>query len=85
MEVALTTSKGTLHKYISSLVSSDMSWLSIKAQLQERFSECGSSTMAKHKLTQCKQLDFPCMSTLPNLVTWQSMHMPLNCETVQAL
>ena len=39
MEVALAISKGTLHKYINELVSSGMSWLPIKAQLQERFSE----------------------------------------------
>ena len=49
MEVALAISKGTLHKYINELVSSGMSWLPIKAQLQERFLECGSATMAKHK------------------------------------
>ena len=59
MEVALAISKGTLHKYINELVSSGMSWLPIKAQLQERFLECGSSTMAKHKLTQLKQLGLP--------------------------
>ena len=58
-DVALTNSKGTLHKYLNELVSSGMSWLPIKVQLQERFSECGSSTMAKHKLTQLKQLDLP--------------------------
>ena len=57
MEVALAISKGTLYKYINGLISSGMSWLPIKAQLQERFSECGSVTMAKHKLTQLKQLD----------------------------
>ena len=59
MEVALAISKGTLHKYISELVSSGLSWLTIRAQLQERFSECGSATMAKHKLTQLKQLELP--------------------------
>ena len=59
MEVALAISKGTLHKYINGLVSSGMSWLPIKAQLQERFSECGSATMAKHKLTQLKQSELP--------------------------
>ena len=31
-----------------------MSWLPIKTQLQEKFSECGSATMAKHRLTQLK-------------------------------
>ena len=48
MEVALPISKGTLHKYINELLYSSMSWLPIKAQLQERFSECGSATMAQH-------------------------------------
>ena len=57
MEVALTISKGTLHKYINELVSSGMSWLPIKAQLQEKISECGSATMARHQLIKLKQLD----------------------------
>ena len=64
MEVALAISKGTLHKYINELVYSDMCWLPIKAQLQERFSECQSATMAKHKLTQLKQLDLPMHSCI---------------------
>ena len=37
-EVALTTLKGNLHKYISELVSSGMGWMPMKAHLQERFS-----------------------------------------------
>ena len=37
MEVALAISKGTLQKYINELVSNGMSWLPIKAQLQEQF------------------------------------------------
>ena len=57
IEVALAISKGNLYKYISELVSSRLSWLPIKAHLQERFSECSSATMAKHKLTQLKQLE----------------------------
>ena len=59
MEVALAISRGNLHKYISKLVSSGLSWLPIKAHLQERFSECSSVTMAKHKLTQLKQSELP--------------------------
>ena len=59
MEVALAISRGNLLKYISKLVSSGVSWLPIKAHLQERFLECGSATMAKHKLTQLKQGDLP--------------------------
>ena len=59
MGVALTISRGNLHKYMSELVSSSLSWLPIKAHLQERFSECGSATMAKHKLAQLKQDELP--------------------------
>ena len=59
VEVALSISKGTLQKYINELISSGMSWLHIKAQLQVIFSECGSAAMAKHKLTQLKQLELP--------------------------
>ena len=59
MEVALAISSGTLHKYINELLSSRLTWLPIKAQLQERFSECSSATMAKHKLTQLKQSELP--------------------------
>ena len=59
MEVALAISKGTLNKYINELVSSGMSWLPIKAQFQERFLDCWCATMAKHKLTQLRQLGLP--------------------------
>ena len=59
VEVALAISKGTLHKYINELVSSGMCWVPIKAQLQEQFLECGSATMANHKLTQLKQSELP--------------------------
>ena len=59
MEVALAISRGNLHRYISELVSSGLSWLPIKVHLQERFSECSSTTMAKLKLTQLKQSELP--------------------------
>ena len=59
MEVALAISRGNLYKFISKLASSGLSWLPMKAHLQERFSECGSVTMAKHKLTQLKQSELP--------------------------
>ena len=56
-EVALAISGGPLHKYINELYSSSLIWASIKPKLQERFSECGSSTIAKHKLTHLMQTD----------------------------
>ena len=59
MEVALAIFKGTVHKHISELVSSRLSWLPTKVQLHERFSECSSATMTKHNLTQLKQSELP--------------------------
>ena len=56
-EVAMAISRGPLHKYINELYFSSLIWASIKPKLQERFSECGSSTMAKHKLTHLTQTD----------------------------
>ena len=53
--MALAISGGNLHKYISELVPSGLSWSPIKVHLQERLSKCSSVTMAKHKLTQLKQ------------------------------
>ena len=55
--VAITTSKGNLHKYIIDLRHEDLTSVQIKKKLFERFSECGSSTMAKHRLAKLKQED----------------------------
>ena len=49
--------KGSLHKYVGELHSSGKHWSAMKHLLQERFSECGNSTMAKHKLTTFRQTD----------------------------
>ena len=49
--VALATSRGSLHKYVRELHSAGKHWSAMKPLLQERFSECGNSTIAKHKLT----------------------------------
>ena len=50
-------SRGPLHKYINELYSSGLIWASIKPKLQERFSECGSSIIAKHMLTHLTKTD----------------------------
>ena len=54
---ALAPSRGSLHKYVRELHSSGKHWSAIKPLLQERFSECGNSTMAKDKLTTFRQTD----------------------------
>ena len=53
--VALTTSRGSLHKYVRELHSLGTHWSAMKLLLQERFLEYGNSTMAKHRLTTTKQ------------------------------
>ena len=69
--VALTNSRGLLHKYVRELHSSGKHWSAMKPLLQERFSECENSTMAKHKLTTFRQTDLPMsenISKFSNLV-----------------
>ena len=46
LDVAISTSIGQLHKYISKLMGSGLNWDMIKTMIQERFSECGSSITA---------------------------------------
>ena len=55
--IALATSRGSLHKYVGQLHSSGKHWSAMKPLLPERFSACGNSTMAKHKLTTFRQTD----------------------------
>ena len=51
LDIAISTSTGQLHKYISELMGSGLNWDMIKTMIQERFSECGSSIIARNKLT----------------------------------
>ena len=51
LEVALATSTGHLHKYISELIGLGFDWKVIKSKTQEGFSEFGSSIVAQNKLT----------------------------------
>ena len=55
LDVAIATSIGQLHKYISELVGSGLNWDMIKTMIQERFSECGSSIITRNKLTSLTQ------------------------------
>ena len=52
--VALATSRGSLHKYVRELHSLGTHWSAMEPLLQERISECGNYTMAKHRLTSFK-------------------------------
>ena len=47
IEVAVATSTGQLHKYISELMTLGLNWEAIKGMIQERFSEFGSSIVAR--------------------------------------
>ena len=53
--VALATSRVSLHQYVTELHSSVKHWPAMQPLLQQRFSGCGNSTMAKHKLTTFRQ------------------------------
>ena len=55
LDIAISTSVGQLYKYISELTDSGLNWDMIKPLIQERFSECGSSIIARNKLTSLAQ------------------------------
>ena len=55
LDIAISTSIGQLYKYISELTDSGLKWDMIKPLIQERFSECGSSIIARNKLTSLTQ------------------------------
>ena len=55
IEVAVDTSTGQLHKHISELMSLGLNWDAIKGMVQERFSEFGSSIVARSKLSSFTQ------------------------------
>ena len=54
--IALATSRGLLHKYVRELHSSGKHWPAMKPPIQKRFSDCGNSTMANHKLSIIRQI-----------------------------
>ena len=82
--VALATSRGSPHKNVKELYSSGKHWSAVKPLLQERFSECGNSTVAKHKLTTFRQTDLACMNTFQSFQIWLSMHTPSHPQIQQA-
>ena len=53
--MAVATSTGQLHKYISELMALGLNWDAIKGMIQERFSEFGSSIVARNKLSSFTQ------------------------------
>ena len=55
LDIAISTSVDQLYKYISELIDSGLNWDMIKPLIQERFSECGSSIIARNKLTSLAQ------------------------------
>ena len=70
-DVALATSRDSLHMHMRELHNNDSTWKAIKAQLQGTFSDYGCSTMAGHRLHHLKQNDMPMheyISKFANLV-----------------
>ena len=58
-DIAMSTYRGSLHKYVQDLITSNTPWESMKTKLRERFSECGNSALAKHRLSTLNQDDPP--------------------------
>ena len=83
MEVALAISRGNLHTFISEVVSSGLGSSPVKIHLEERFSECGSATMAKQNLTQLKQSKLPMHEYIAKFGKCLSMHTALRSLTMQ--
>ena len=70
-DVALATSRGSLHRHVRELHNNGSTFEAIKTQLQGTFAEYGSSTMARHRLPHLKQNDMPIheyISKFPNLM-----------------
>ena len=82
--VALATSRRSLHKHVRELHSSGKPWAAMKPLLKERFSECGNSTMAKHKLTKFRQTDLAMheyISKFTDLVEHAHTHRSSKCDS----
>ena len=58
-DVALFTSRGSLHRHVRELHNNGSTWEAIKTQLQGTFFDYGSSTMARHRLQHLKQNNMP--------------------------
>ena len=55
MDVAQTTSRGPVHKYVLELRKQHKEWKDFESNLRERFSDCTSSAAAQSKLASLKQ------------------------------
>ena len=67
--MAVATSTGQLHKHISELMSLGLNWDAIKGMIQERFSEFGSSIVARSKLSSFKQKSMAVHEYISELTT----------------
>ena len=66
LEVAIQTSRGSVHKYIKELQKLGLDWDNTKLRLRERYSDCNSSAAAKSKLATLKQNGRPMHSYISN-------------------
>ena len=67
--VAIFTARGSLYNHIKELKNNKHEWDVIKQKLLERFSEIGSTIVAKHKLNTLKKMIFPCMNISPKFTS----------------
>ncbi|MCG8626199.1 MAG: retrotransposon gag domain-containing protein, partial [Proteobacteria bacterium] len=55
LEVAIQTSRGSVHKYLQDLQKQRLDWDKIKFKLRERYSDCSSAAAAQNKLAEIRQ------------------------------
>ena len=68
LDIAISTSIGQLYKYISDLTDSGLNWDMIKPLIQERFSECGSSIIARNNSHLWHRKQWLCMNIFLNFL-----------------
>ena len=66
LEVAIQTSRGSVHRYLQELQQQGLEWDKIKFKLRERYSDCSSSAAAQNKLVLLKQNGRPMHEYISN-------------------
>ena len=66
LEVAIQTSRGSVHRYLQELQQQGLEWDKIKFKLRERYSDCSSSAAAQNKLALLKQNGRPMHEYISN-------------------
>ena len=66
LEVAIQTSRGSVHSYLQELQQQGLEWDKIKFKLRKRYSDCSSSAATQNKLALPKQNGRPMHEYISN-------------------